>query len=900
MRLTSRRVVLGGMGLLALLCARPGPPVGAQAGPADPRRLLETLTPVQRVGQLFLVPVWGAEPALDDAAARLLRQGAVGGVILDPGRANFVNDATAPAQVAQLTNALQRAARSAGLSVPLLVGLVQLGDAFPDSQLWGGMTSLPSQMALGATWDEDRAEAMGAVVGDELAAVGVNLLLAPTLDVAQAPRLASSGDLGVRTFGGSPAWVARLGQRFVAGVHRGSGGRVATAAGSFPGVGGADRSQVEALPVVESTLSDLVAVELLPFAAVTGAATRDTGRTDALLTSHVRFRGVQQQADRPVSLDSGGLRYLWAQLPVLTAWRADQGLLVSPSLGAPAVRRYLDPAGGTLNARRVVREALLAGNDLLTATELGPAADPPAQQAAILDAMAWLVDEYERDQGVRDAVDEAALRVLTLKQRLGLLDRWPLVDANGAARAVGGHADEVSQLARAALTQIVPTAGGDGRPAVPSPLPGERVLLVVDARQVLECPDCQAYWSLDPQRLVDGVRQVYGPGGSGRLTSDEDVAAITYGELKAWLQASGRVRGEDTVVLVEPLSPERRVEVDRLLRRADWLVFAMQDVRPAEVPPSDALNLFLRADPPELAEAEIAVLAFGAPYYLDATEIARLSVYYALYSRTGPFLDIAVRALFGDVPAAGASPVSVPGARYDLARMMEPNPDQIPGLELVGWDAARPLTQGATLIVRTTTVRDRNGHAVPDGTRVRIRRYDRAEGVFLPDVDTTTERGRATAEMRADRAGVLEVTATFDNGLRSEPLSVTIEPGGLFSMPAPDIGLMRPRVPVDWQIFFLSLALMLVAGLVVFGAEVEVARTPGRMMRLVLLSLCWGLAGYLLVAAGGLHVAELGGVRLWPAGWNVAYQAPLLSFVLALLPVVWFVRSGRRRPRPAP
>ena len=304
------------------------------------------------------MPVWGADPALDDAAARLSRLGAVGGVILDPGRANFINDATAPAQVAQFTNALQRAARSGGLPVPLLVGLVQLGDAFPDSQLWGGMTALPSQMALGATWEEDRAEAMGVVVGDELAAVGVNLLLAPTLDVAQAPRPASSGDLGVRTFGGSPAWVARLGQRFVAGVHRGSGGRVATAAGSFPGVGGADRSQAEALPVVESTLSDLVAVELLPFAAVTGAATRDAGRTDALLTSHVRFRGVQQQADRPVSLDSGGLRYLWAQLPVLTAWRADQGLLVQSQPGCPGraavpgpCRRHPQrPSGGARGA----------------------------------------------------------------------------------------------------------------------------------------------------------------------------------------------------------------------------------------------------------------------------------------------------------------------------------------------------------------------------------------------------------------------------------------------------------------------------------------------------------------------------------------------------------------------
>jgi hypothetical protein len=63
----------------------------------------------------------------------------------------------------------------------------------------------------------------------------------------------------------------------------------------------------------------------------------------------------------------------------------------------------------------------------------------------------------------------------------------------------------------------------------------------------------------------------------------------------------------------------------------------------------------------------------------------------------------------------------------------------------------------------------------------------------------------------------------------------------------------------------------------------------------LLLSLCWGLAGYLLVAAGGLHLSALpGGTPLWPTGWNVAYQAPLLSFALALVPVVWALRRARQ------
>jgi hypothetical protein len=61
---------------------------------------------------------------------------------------------------------------------------------------------------------------------------------------------------------------------------------------------------------------------------------------------------------------------------------------------------------------------------------------------------------------------------------------------------------------------------------------------------------------------------------------------------------------------------------------------------------------------------------------------------------------------------------------------------------------------------------------------------------------------------------------------------------------------------------------------------------------LFLISLCCGLVGYLLVAAGGLHLNSLGPWRVWPTGWSVAYPAPLMAFALALVPVL-VARGGR-------
>ncbi len=96
--------------------------------------------------------------------------------------------------------------------IPLLVAAEQEGDGYPFTSLRTGFTDLPSDMALGATWNDLNAQAVGQIVGQELAAVGVNLLLGPSLDVLSVPRPESSGDLGTRTLGGDPYWVGRMGQ----------------------------------------------------------------------------------------------------------------------------------------------------------------------------------------------------------------------------------------------------------------------------------------------------------------------------------------------------------------------------------------------------------------------------------------------------------------------------------------------------------------------------------------------------------------------------------------------------------------------------------------------------------------------------------------------------------------
>lgn len=898
------RALLTSCCLLMLATAAPGPAFAQDAATVDraAAALAQAMSPDERVGQLLLVPFAGSSADDQAAIVRLVVERHVGGVILDAASGNFTSGADAPAQVARMANALQtRFAQSHANFVPLFISLSPGGDGLPGLPADLGLPPMPSQMSIGATWDPQLAGRAGDAAGRRLAAMGVNLLLGPDLDVHPGPRAAGTGDLGIASFGGSPAWVGRFGREFIRGLHQGSGGKVAAAVGSFPGAGAADRSQADAIAVVERPFEQLARTDLVPFLAVTTHSAEDPAASaDALRSSRVRYRGIQSQPERPFALDGSGLRYLEGQADGLAEWRAGGGLRVSPGLGLPAFRAYASTGEATeLGSRRVIREALVAGHDLLDLSGLdtadGQGVGPTVAAQEIGAGIQWLTDQYASDAELRRRVDEALLQVLRLKLRQHgpapvleavLVDREPPDDDSLSS-------ETSDQVARAALTRVSPSEGTGLR----SPQPGDKIVWVVDARERRDCPNCELRLRPDPLWLLDGTRQIYGPKGAGlaRLRDEEDVAAITFRDMKLWLQEQGLVRPESTLAFEKRQRGDRPWrETDRLITGADWLVFCMRDLNAVEAASGDALRLFLKARPASPEGQRRVVFALEAPYHLDTTEIAGLEAFYALYAPSRPFVQVAIRALFGDAGADGASPVSIPGAGYDLDERLLPDAEQRLQLEPVGWSLTQGVPLGATFRVRTSPIADRNGNPVSDGTRITFRRFVRSDNAFLQDVTVTVENGRAEASIRAEREGVLELSAVQDNLTLSEPLELSVEPASILAPVWSTGGIDRPRY-VDWGIFLLSMSLILLGGVLVYGVNPGAARAPTRLVRLFLLSLGWGLAGYLLVAAGGITLELLpGGARLWPAGWRKAYQAPVLSFICALLPVLPTLVRGWR------
>ncbi len=364
--------------LLTILASLFGPVVGAraQAQPPPPQvlALLNAMSPEERVGQLFLVTFNGMDAGEESQIYDLIANQHVGGVILLAENDNFNSELGAVKSAHQLVNTLQNIEWDATLAettprkvyAPLFVGISQEGDGVPNDQILSGMTPLPNEMAIGATWNVDNAAQVGAVLGSELSAIGFNMYLGPSLDVVESPNPSARSDLGTRVFGGDPFWVGEMGQAYISGLHEGGNNRMVVVAKHFPGRGGSDRAPEEDVSTVRKSLEQLKQIELPPFFAVTNS-TDPTAIADGLLVSHIRYQGFQgniRATTRPVSFDASALSAILA-LPQLSTWRDNGGLIVSDDLGSDAVRAFYSAGGENFSPRLVARDAFLAGNDLL-------------------------------------------------------------------------------------------------------------------------------------------------------------------------------------------------------------------------------------------------------------------------------------------------------------------------------------------------------------------------------------------------------------------------------------------------------------------------------------------------------------------------------------------------------
>lgn len=772
--------------LTALSLSVFGEPPKVQAQTAEPppsvRQLFNKMTPEERVGQLFLVSFSGTDITTQSKIYDLIAHHYVGGVYLRSDNDNFAAAPNTISSTYQLTQGLQQiewdssnqiftdpttGALGQHSYVPLFIGMSQEGDGSPNDQILNGLTPLPSEMAIGATWKPNLANKVGAVMGSELSALGVNLYFGPSLDVLETPNPSATGDMGARVFGGDPYWVAQMGSAYVNGLHTGSKGRLLVIATHFPGRGSSDRPSDEEVATIRKSLEQLQQVELYPFFNVMGNATSAAGTADGVLVSHIRYQGFQgniRATTRPISFDPQALSAI-LNLPQISTWRNKGGLIVSDDLGTRAVYQFYS-TGTDFQARTVARDAFVAGNDLLNLGNI-VSTGAPDNYSTVVSILNFFAQKYREDPAFAQRVDASVLRILTLKHLLypQLNIANVLMPSNGLDTL--GQSQEITfEVARHAITLIDPEPKDLAALFPNPPQVKDRLIFFTDVSQAQQCSKCPSQPTLALDAFQNIVVQLYGPQ-SGNQTSSGRLSSYSLSDLSKYLDGNSPPYLEDD------------------LNRSDWIIFSLTDNSRGQ---PQLLSRFLSEHQDIIVNKHVILFSFGAPYYMDATDISRLDAYFALYSKQPPFIEVAARMLFQELTPTGASPVSIPALGYDLISITAPDPNQIIpiALDLPTAPAATssntpvptavPLFKiGDTIAIRTGMIVDHNGNTVPDNTVVHFSMTLTGEGGnVLQQADAVTTQGVARVSFGLDKPGLLQIRATSDPATISEVLQLDV------------------------------------------------------------------------------------------------------------------------------
>lgn len=274
-------------------------------------------------------------PRLDKETDHLIREGQLGGIIL------FSRNIEDPVQLAALCRDLQAAALKRE-EFPLFLAVDQEGGRV--ARLKEPFRSFPGNAAIGM--DEEpvkRAIEFATVTAKEMKVVGLNMNLAPVVDVQRGE---IEKHLAGRSFGEDPKRVAFLGRTVV--KHLQKNGIMAVAK-HFPGLGRADVDPHFLLPKINIGLEELERVNFPPFAAAIKEG------VCGMMTSHAIYPALDPE--RPATLSPVVLT------EVLREKMGFRGLTITDDLEMGAIAADWSVAEGALQSFQAGADILLICKD---------------------------------------------------------------------------------------------------------------------------------------------------------------------------------------------------------------------------------------------------------------------------------------------------------------------------------------------------------------------------------------------------------------------------------------------------------------------------------------------------------------------------------------------------------
>jgi beta-N-acetylhexosaminidase len=625
MRNTLRLFVI----LLALAGATMADEVAAAAAAGDPTgarwadRTLRHMSLEEKVGQLFMVkarvefmnPIGPGYARLRDDMQKY-HLGAF--IVTAPVEGGLLIKAS-PLDAAALTNQLQRDS-----PLPLLFA-ADFERGLP--MRFHGGTGFPHAMAIGATGSAEYAYQFGRISAAEARAIGIHWNFYPDADVNSNP---DNPIINTRAFGEDPAEVSTLVAAFIRGVHDGRG--MATAK-HFPGHGDTSTDSHLALSRVGASRPRLDQVELPPFRAAIAAG------VDAVMVGHLLVSSLEPDPNRAATISYNiSTRLLQDELGF-------HGIVITDAMDMNGLTRIF---GGNTprSSGRAAVEALKAGADFVLI---------PGDLDGAYNGVLQAVKSGELPES---RIDQSAAKILRAKAALGLHQNR-FVDLNAVPSALerADNAALAQQIADESVTLV--------RESAPPNPPLRRKLLPLPLGS--QAAAQFAYHSAAPAAnhllvlvFTDDVRS-------------ENGRALVR-EVRARVPDAGVLYIDDALapvlapqVLEAAANAERIVAAVYVIPSAGRAVAGDTGSPALERGPSSVLAGVLKA-----AAAKTVVVALGNPYLI--AQYPAIQNYLCTFSNAPVSELSAVKFLFGEIPARGHLPVTIPGIASRVPMPLPPQP----------------------------------------------------------------------------------------------------------------------------------------------------------------------------------------------------------------------------------
>jgi len=341
----------------------------------DAEVILSGLNLDQKVGQMLMVAVPGKK--MNPGTEKIIKKYLPGGIIFfgyNLGNYNKVKNYIADLQSDSMQNS----------GIPVFMSIDQEGGRV--RRIVSGVTEFPGNMAAGISPDEDDVFNWGRIAGIQLRQTGINMNLAPVLDVNNNP---DNPVINTRSFGSDQKSVSKLGRSYIRGLQK--SGCIAVGK-HFPGHGDTNIDSHISLPVIHFDMERLKKVELVPFKEAISEG------VECIMTAHISFPEILGNND-PATLSKFFLTDL------LRKDMGFKGIVITDDMEMNAI-------SGKKQMGESAVKSVLAGSDIILISSYGE------NTGIIYNAVKKAVKDGRISE---QRIDDSVKRIIELKLRYGIM-----------------------------------------------------------------------------------------------------------------------------------------------------------------------------------------------------------------------------------------------------------------------------------------------------------------------------------------------------------------------------------------------------------------------------------------------------------------------------------------------